>query len=88
MSYSKRSLYVDKERVFLVLELIQDIGPSPCVAVVASLPGREGTLTKKWKTVQGLLNSRQVADLQGWIHTSVANSLLAWLGVQESLPVE
>lgn len=87
MKRGSNSLYADKERVFLVLELVQDVGPTPAISVVASLPGRDGTMRKSWRTVQGRLDSKQTRDLLGWLELTSANALLAWCGSQEVLPM-
>jgi hypothetical protein len=74
--------------VFLVLELELDRGTTPSVNVVCSLPGRDGALTRRWRTIQGRLDAPQCEDLLAWCQTSIMNALVSWTGTQGVLPME
>jgi len=77
------------ESCFCVMELVQDRSAAhPSIAVVLSVPGREGTFVKRWKTIQGRIDADQALDLITWVQSSANNALLAWTGTQAVLPME
>lgn len=75
-------------RVFLVFEIEDEQGPAPCLRVVVSIAGREGTYSREWPTIQGTLNHNQVMDVQAFLATTLNGAIMRWTGIQGVLPME
>lgn len=75
--------------VFLALELVQDRNKEKgSISVVVSIPGREGTFTKRWAAPSGRISVSQATDMIGYVAMCANNALLAWTGVQGELPLD
>ena len=53
--------------------------------LVQSLPGREGTLTKRWRTANGLLTPSESQDLAFHVAQVVVSAIVCSEGVQTAL---
>lgn len=73
-------------RVLLCIELCHDVTADGSVQLVTSIPGREGTLTHRWRAHSGRLNDHQLSDVQLRLCQVVLDALLAsGSGVQQTL---
>lgn len=82
-----RDPWAQTASVFCVIEMEQDRHPDrQSLAVVISIPGREGTFRKVWKASNGRIGVSEATDLVNWIAVAANNALLAWTGVQGELP--
>jgi len=68
---------------YLVLELCHDrrelLGS---ITVVQSIPGREGTLTWRYKAPYGIIDAGQLRDLTSRVAKVVEDATVTWTGVQ------
>lgn len=72
--------------VILCLELWRDSHPEGAVGLVASMPGREGTLQLRWSCPGGIPDAGQVADVTAKLSGMVIDAyLMAGAGVQGRL---
>lgn len=75
------------ERIFLVLEFTHSPHKTAgYVGVMASIPGRESTLNKKWPAYAGVVSASQLVDLQAAVASLLDEAVVAWAGVQGVLP--
>lgn len=73
-------------RVHLVIELAHLLHDGEAVwSVVASLPGREGTLTRRWRADGPRMTFRNMQDLTATVQLWIANAIVCKDGVQQEL---
>lgn len=78
----------ESSRIFLVLELEYLKGTEEeAVAVVASLPGRDGTLVKSWRMLHGSMTTAQAEDLCAYCQRLAMEACLTFHGVAGTLPM-
>lgn len=78
----------ESSRVFLVLELEWLRGKDEeAVAVVGSLPGRDGSIVRSWRILHGCLTTSQVDDLAAYCQRMAVDACLTFHGVQGTLPM-
>jgi hypothetical protein len=69
-----------------VLELCHDPGKlHGAVSVIQSIPGREGTLTWRYKAPYGIIDASQLRDLASRVAKTVEDATVAFTGAQEVL---
>jgi hypothetical protein len=74
--------------VFLVLELeYLKSSDEEAVAVVASLPGRDGAMVRSWRMLHGALTTEQAEDLTAYCQRLAMDACLTFHGVQGTLPM-
>ncbi len=70
-------------RVALVLELeVPRDRPYEWVRVVASRPGRDGTMNRVWALGAGVLTPSQAEDIMVWMNQSIMNAIETMGGIQ------
>lgn len=73
-------------KTLLCVEVLQDSHSEGSVALVVSLPGREGTLAKTWRCPGGRPDEAQLVDLQTWASKLLLDALLlSGTGIQGRL---
>lgn len=55
---------------------------------VISIPGRDGTASRRFGDVSGVLDSHALTDLSAWVALTVQNAVLCAYGAQGSLWAE
>lgn len=55
--------------------------------IVASVPNREGTLSRSWRSHDGVMDDKQVRDLDAWTTKLILDAFMTLGGVQQSLTV-
>jgi len=60
----------------------------PYVAVVVSIPGREGTLVRRWGQYGRALTVPEAEDLTLWVNVTLRHCFMAHHGLQAVLPME
>jgi len=58
---------------------------SDAYSLIISIPGRDGTFVRTWKTLQQLLDDEQVADVEITVSKSVVEAILLHGGIQQAL---
>lgn len=58
-------------------------GGEACLAVVLSIPGRDGTVTRSWQTPTGVPDSGQVDDVIVWVLKALRTAIADRWSVQE-----
>lgn len=75
-------------RTVVCLEVIKNSRTTgKAVSVVATIPGRDGTLIRSWGNLGRSLSTEEGRDLANWVLSSIQNALMAAEGLQGSLPL-
>jgi hypothetical protein len=73
------------DRVLLVVEVVASSGDSGSFGLVFSLPGRDGTLEKRWPLLTPGLTQGQAQDIVNTASKLILDALVTKLGVQQDL---
>jgi hypothetical protein len=73
-------------RKFLVLELVHESSRTDgCIAILATIPGRQGSLSRRYAAPYGVLDESQLEDLAAAVGKQVQDAVVTWAGIQGRL---
>lgn len=74
--------------IFCVLELEEVRKPTSALNVIVTVPGREGTMERRWLMPHGWLDGHTEKDILAWVELAVGGALMRWFGTEGVLPME
>lgn len=78
---------VKNSRSVLAIELVRHDAPRPLWwEAVISLPGRHGTMTRRFDCPGGVMDDLVMDEIRQWALETLGNAIFAFYGVQGVMP--